>query len=350
MSKSAKKPPSLLAFSRSLSPSHFLMYSAAAVGAAELTPVSVREEPLRGLNATSKTTNDEKVQAVLQVVESAELAAGHEVLVLQGRVLVRNQSHQPHSCNDPQFVQAHQQVLAAFAAENGHVELARRYAVNLACGNFAWRNALEAESVRVQVEWPGNRVVFENLLPDTRTPFDFAASAYDAHRGDLERLSQALASALMHTGCRGTSFRVRVDLVMGLGARVYPSQEWSSKTHAEESKQRWDNEKGVTRVLAKHKLADGSTQAIVNDRKVGNALRVIDTWYPEGDESRPIAVEPFGASAHEARAFRPTTPASFFSLVEKVAAAEALTPQERLYYVAVCIRGGVFGAKQKESA
>lgn len=139
--------------------------------------------------------------------------------------------------------------------------------------------------------------------------------------------------------------QLRVEYRMGLGARVYASQEWAAEDFKRESKRRWPGGEGVTRVLAKLRLPNGERQAIINDRKAGNALRVIDNWYPGADTSRPIAVEPYGASSHEARSYRRTT-GSIYELLRRVAAGESarFTREERLFYAAVCIRGGVFGA------
>lgn len=346
------KMPSVLSFVRSINPGHVLMYSASKVGAAanELTPLEVREEPLRGLNATLKTKEEEKSRAILQVVESSQLAAGDSVLVLVGKVLVRNQMAVPHSCNEKPFF-AMQQALVEEAREAGDLlELARRYALTIALGGWAWRNALEAQSLTVTVSWgPANsktQATFVDLLPAQSDMFDFDSPEYEPHRADLNLLASELHVALATNGARGVNFALRADIVMGEGARVYPSQEWASTEMQKESVENWKGGKGVTRTLAKLKAPNGTYQAIINDRKVGNALRVIDTWYPTATPTTPIAVEPFGANSHQGVAHRTGSSDSVFGIISAIVKGDKLTREQRLFYIAACIRGGVFGGSE----
>lgn len=346
------KTPSVLAFSRSINPGHMLMFSAPRVGLSydDLAPLSVRDEPLRGLNATSKTKEEEKSMAVLQVVESAELAAGDSVLVLMGKVLVRHQSGTPHSCNEKDFFAQHQAIVAEAKAAGDFKELAARYAVTMAMGGWAWRNALEAETLTVSVSWgqgdSRNDVWFVDLLPAEKDMFDLNSPEYEAHKASLTKLAGAIEEALAVDTLRGQNFTLRADIVLGLGARVYPSQEWASTEMQKASVENWKGGKGVTRTLAKLKAPDGRTQAIMNDRKIGNALRVIDTWYPKASPNCPIAVEPYGANSHQSVAYRGGASDSVFGAVGMIAKGEKLNREQRLFYMATCIRGGVFGGAE----
>jgi len=346
------KTPSVLAFARSINPGHFLMFSAPAVGSDALTPLSVREEPLRGLNATAKSKEEEKSSAILQVVESAELTAGHPVLSLVGKILVRAGTAEPHSCNEREFSSLHQSIVGEAKANGSFSELARRYALTIAFGAWAWRNALEAESLTVFVNWnsQGNKhsLQFTDVLPAADNVFDYNAPEYAAHKAALEELSAAIETALTNDDARGINFQVRADITMGVGARVYPSQEWASAEAQRKSKERWPGGEGVTRILAKVKTPEGYTQAIINDRKVGNALRVIDTWYPGATPDAPIAVEPYGGNSHQSIAFRTKSGDSMFGIVSQLAAGKAAISQEqRMFYLATCIRGGVFAGEGK---
>jgi len=346
------KTPSVLAFARSINPGHFLMFSAPAVGADTLTPLSVREEPLRGMNATAKTKEEEKSSAVLQVVESAELTAGHPVLSLVGKILVRAGMAEPHSCNEREYSALHQSIVEAAKADGSFAELARRYALTIAFGAWAWRNALEAESLTVFVDWAADgkshSLQFTDLLPASGNAFDYAAPEYAAHKAALDELSAAIETALTDDSGRGINFQIRGDVTMGLGARVYPSQEWASAEAQRKSKERWPGGEGVTRILAKIKTPEGQTQAIINDRKVGNALRVIDTWYPGATPDAPIAVEPYGGNSHQSIAFRTKSSDSMFGIITQLAAAKApISQEQRMFYLAACIRGGVFAGEGK---
>lgn len=341
--------PSLLSFARSLSPSHMLMYSAPHMSGDDNldVPVTVREEPLRGLNATASTPESKRDEAVLQVVESAELAPGHTVLVLKGRLLVKNHIWQPYSCNEPGFVERHGGVLTSLkdSGAQGFRELAVRYAIQLACGGIGWRNHAEATEHAVIVEHSGQQLRFQTLYRDADDPFNVGAASYAGHRDQIATLAGWIEDALTRSNGRGSQLKLRLEYLMGIGSRVYASQEWASTDVAQESVRRWPGGRGITRVLAKLRLPSGERQAIINDRKAGNALRTIDTWYPGAARNRPISIEPYGASSHEGRAHRATN-GSLYQIMQRVAVDNAgtLTQEEMLFYAAVCIRGGVFGA------
>lgn len=349
-------PPALLAFAGSVRPSHMLLYSAPACGspASELVPLSVRYEPLRGLNATSKTKEDEKSKPILAVVESAELAPGHSVLVLVGTIKVLKQAFMPQSCDKPQFFKRHAAAMESAVAAGDFAMLAQRYALTIAMGGWTWRNGLEAETQMVQVSWrerlangtrQERRVVFDDLLPAEADLFDFNQPEYAPYKDDLQLLANAIERALVSKSVRCLLLEVRADVVMGLGSRVYPSQEWASEQSKRESKENWPGGDGLARILAKLKTPAGGLQAIINERKVGNALRTIDTWYPGGSPNTPIPTEAYGANAH-LRVVHRSGAESVFGAVRAVDANAALTPDQRLYYTAMTLRGGVFGSKE----
>jgi CRISPR-associated protein Csy3 len=89
----------------------------------------------------------------------------------------------------------------------------------------------------------------------------------------------------------------------------------------------------------------------MHSQKIGNALRTIDTWYPDYSEvnTGPIAVEPYGAVTNLGKAYRnPKEKADFFTLFDRFARGETLEDKNDEHYVmAVLIRGGVFGESDK---
>ncbi|WP_157270428.1 type I-F CRISPR-associated protein Cas7f/Csy3 [Azohydromonas aeria] len=343
--------PSILSFARTLEPSHMLMFSAPAMAStlSEMVPVTIREEPLRGLNATSKTPLEKRDQAILQVIESSELALGHEVLVLRGRLLIKNRYAIPQACSEPGFLPLHAQVLEQVrGADAGIVELSTRYAIQTACGMLGWRNYLTAERHWVTVESGSEQLEFDNMLRDEADPFSLDTASYETHRRQLQTLKEWIADALLRDTGQGLMLHLQARYRLGLGARVYPSQEWPSEDQKRASQRRWPGGEGVTRMLAKLRRPDGGLQAIINDRKAGNTLRQIDTWYPDARRNKPIAVEPYGANSHEARAYRRTT-GSMKEIIERLArgGTQALSREERMFYAACCIRGGVFGGSDE---
>jgi CRISPR-associated protein Csy3 len=333
--------PKVLSHSRALSPGHVVMFSTSSEGS-EVSPIIVREEPLRGLNASAKSVSDKKeTEAVLQVVESAELAPNHDTLVLRGKITATKALLAPHACNEPSYTDAHEKIIQS-AAEQGLIkELANRYALNILSGQWGWRNALESSSVKVTVKWNVGGVTQSvsamDLLPSATDTFNLELPEYVAYVDAIETLGTAIAESILRKKGYSTIFSVEAHLHMGIAARVYPSQEWASETMKKESLVRWPGGKGVTRVLAKL----GGKQAIINDRKSGNAMRVVDTWYAEGKEGAPIAVEPYGANSHHSTAHR-SSKGSIFEIIGKLCDKQPLSREETLFYVASCIRGGVY--------
>src|SRR5690606_4172147 len=72
---------------------------------------------------------------------------------------------------------------------------------------------------------------------------------------------------------------------IGNGQEVFPSQELILD--------RGDKKGQKSKTLySVTDLAANVPQAAIHSQKIGNALRTIDTWYPDSQELGPIAVEP----------------------------------------------------------
>ena len=80
-------------------------------------------------------------------------------------------------------------------------------------------------------------------------------------------------------------------------------------------------------------------------------MRTIDTWYPQADESGPIAVEPYGSVTTQGRAFRQPSKdkTDFYALLDNWLIRDKVPPAENQHFVmAMLIRGGVFGDSGKD--
>ena len=125
---------------------------------------------------------------------------------------------------------------------------------------------------------------------------------------------------------------------VGKAQEVYPSEELVlDKGKGEKSKILYDV-KGI---------------AAIHSQKIGNALRSIDTWYPEfldpETSAGPIAIEPYGAVTNLGKAYRtPSAKQDFYSFFDVWARGEKLSRVEDEHYVmATLVRGGVFGESDK---
>ncbi|WP_181443708.1 type I-F CRISPR-associated protein Cas7f/Csy3, partial [Legionella pneumophila] len=93
--------------------------------------------------------------------------------------------------------------------------------------------------------------------------------------------------------------------------------------------------------------------AAMHSQKIGNALRTIDTWYPEFSDpvssAGPIAIEPYGAVTNLGKAFRtPADKQDFYTFFDTWARGGELSRVEDEHYMmAVLVRGGVFGESDK---
>ena len=147
---------------------------------------------------------------------------------------------------------------------------------------------------------------------------------------ELKELAGVIASAL--AGEQHLLLEVVAYVRMGSGQEVFPSQELIL------DRGRGDKSKTLYHV---------SDIAGIHSQKLGNAIRTIDTWYPnENDEDLgPIAVEPYGSVTTQGKAYRqPKQKADFYSLLDNWMIKDQVPSKENQHFVmATLIRGGVFG-------
>jgi CRISPR-associated protein Csy3 len=88
--------------------------------------------------------------------------------------------------------------------------------------------------------------------------------------------------------------------------------------------------------------------AAIHSQKIGNALRSIDTWYPEAESNGPIAIEPYGSVTTQGKAYRqPKQKLDFYTLLDRwLLKDETPAIEQQHYVIATLIRGGVFGATE----
>ena len=143
---------------------------------------------------------------------------------------------------------------------------------------------------------------------------------------------------VMEQGLSGQShvlLRVEAFVRLGDGQEVFPSQELIL-------------DKGQSKKSKTLYTVDG--MAGMHSQKLGNALRSIDTWYPDAAEQGPIAVEPYGSVTTQGKAYRqPAKNMDFYSLLDGWLIKDKAPDVEQQHFVmATLIRGGVFGDAAKE--
>ena len=332
------KTASVLAFERKLDPSDALLYGGnwdERDNSQEWTPITLREKSVRGTisnrlkgGATDPAKLDAAIQNPnLQTVDVAALPADADTLKVKFTLRVLGGTGQPSACNDAAYRQKLIDTVNCYVQAHGFGELAARYATNLANGRFLWRNRIGAEQIEIAVSQ------FEGGQPKASWTFDaLAHSLRDAKTGNEGAALSALA-ALIADGLSGRThvlLEVTAFVRVGNGLEVFPSQELIL------DRGRGDKSKTLYAV---------DDIAAIHSQKIGNALRTIDTWYPEAAENGPIAVEPYGSVTTQGKAYRqPKAKVDFYNLLDNWIIKDEVPDLEQQHFViATLIRGGVFG-------
>lgn len=331
---------SVLAFERKLDPSDALLYAGrwSERDAGTWQPIEIREKSVRGTISNRLKTKDRdpakldaSIQAPnLQTVDVAALPADADTLKVRFTLRVLGGAGTPSACNDADYQAKLLATVRAYVEQHGFAELGRRYAASLANGRFLWRNRIGAEAVDVRIARLQNgeavqRWTFDGLSLPLRS---FAAHA------EVDSLGQVIADGLAGKG--HLLLEVTAFVRIGDGQEVFPSQELILDR---------GDKGGKSKTL--YHVGD---VAAIHSQKIGNALRTIDTWYPEAGELGPIAVEPYGSVTSQGKAYRqPKDKADFYSLFDAWVLNDAAPSAEQQHYViANLIRGGVFGAAEEK--
>ncbi|AFJ02200.1 CRISPR type I-F/YPEST-associated protein Csy3 [Methylophaga frappieri] len=333
---------SVLAFEKKLVPSDGYMYGCQWDNKSEAAPLSLNEKSVRGtisnrlkpaLQKDPAALNNEVEKPNLQTVDACSLGTEQDTLKLHFTLKVLGGLKQPSACNNAAFKEGYQQAVSSYLETQGMRELAKRYALNIANARFLWRNRFGAEAILVQVK---------ALNKGAEQSWEFDALELNPRdmevtTADVESLADRIASALS-----SDNDFLMLDITcyakVGKAQDVYPSEELVL-----------DKGKGnKSKILYS---VDG--MAAMHSQKLGNAMRTIDTWYPEHDDAvasaGPIAIEPYGAVTNLGKAFRtPADKQDFYTFFDSWARGGELARVEDEHYVmGVLVRGGVFGESDK---
>ncbi|PCJ39523.1 MAG: type I-F CRISPR-associated protein Csy3 [SAR86 cluster bacterium] len=337
---------SVLAFEKKLVPSDGYMYGTSWGNKSEATPLQLREKSVRGTisNRFNKKDSkaflddpmklDAKVESPnLQRVDACALEPHQDTLKLHFTLKVLGGITQPSACNNAPFKQSYSVAAQSYIDNQGFTELATRYATNIANARFLWRNRVGAEKIEVQVN-AKNKTLNQSWTFDAT---QFNLRNFDETNNAVAELATLIAGVLASED-EFLLLDINCFVQVGIAQEVYPSEELVlDKGKGEKSKILYD----VNDIAAMH------------SQKIGNAIRTIDTWYPdfsnEEQSAGPIAVEPYGAVTNLGRAYRtPKDKQDFYTFFDTWARGEQLVNIDDEHYVmAVLVRGGVFGESDK---
>ena len=331
---------SVLAFEKKLVPSDGYMYGTNWNNREQVTPLKVQEKSVRGtisnrLKAAIKNDpqklNAEVEKANLQRVDSCALEPEQDTLKLHFTVKVLGGLTQPSACNNPLFKQSFSEAAQKYIDTHGFTELARRYALNIANARFLWRNRLGSEQIEVQVS-AKNKSLQKKW---TFNAAQFSIRDFENTTDDINELATCIAQVLSSKD-EFVLLDITCYVQIGKAQEVYPSEELVL-------------DKGKGKDKKSKILYAVNNIAAMHSQKLGNALRTIDTWYPEFNNPEqsvgPIAIEPYGAVTNLGKAYRtPKDKKDFYSLFDPWTQGESLSSVNDEHYVmAVLVRGGVFG-------
>jgi CRISPR-associated protein Csy3 len=356
MAKNELKTASVLAFERKLDPSDVLFQAGHwddRDQPQKWTPIAVREKSVRGTISNRLKTKDQdpaKLDASiqnpnLQTVDVATLPNDADTLQARFTLRILGGAGVPSACNNAAYQEKLLQTVSGYKQNQGFAELAKRYAHNLANGRFLWRNRMGAEQIEVHVCHRQNG--------DAAQTWNFDALSFSLRNFDAPNSAQADLSELagvIEQGLNGDAFvllEITAYARMGNGQEVYPSQELildKGDKKGQKSKTLYSIPTPATKPGQETLNA-----AAMHSQKIGNALRTIDTWYPnpDGEALGPIAVEPYGSVTSQGRAYRqPKAKMDFYNLLDRwVLKDQAPAVEQQHYVLANLIRGGVFGEK-----
>ena len=316
--------PAVLAFSRKLEVSDALMTSGMWQDIGESKhwkPIELHEKRNRATKSQYGAKDDEKSEPNLSWGDDAVLPHDADTLRVRFSLKILGQIDQPTACDRPEFEEQLKQVVKNYRDNITFKELATRYASNIVNGRFLWRNRVGADSIALHIKYKDNLWKFN--------AYDYALNQFTLPTAESE-LGKLIA--VIDNGLSGNSFEyieVTAYAKMGLlGQHVWPSQEMVL-------------DKGdKSRILFKL-----DNCAAIHSEKIGNALRTIDTWYEQGNEISPIAIEPYGSVTSRGKAFRKSKN-DFYTLLKAWLINQDTVPKEQQHYImATLIRGGVFGGK-----
>ncbi|CAH9064524.1 CRISPR-associated protein Csy3 [Pseudoalteromonas holothuriae] len=334
---------SVLAFEKKLVTSDGHMYGTTWQNRlSEVKPLALNEKSVRGTisNRLKKAIKDDPAKlnaevekANLQKVDACALAPEQDTLNLKFTVKVLGGITEPSACNNALFKQSYCNAARTYIETHQFTELARRYATNLANGRFLWRNRVGAEQIEVNVTAKNSQVNKSWTFDATQ----FSTKHFDHNEAELIELASDIAHVLASDDDY-LLLDINCFVQVGRAQEVYPSEELVlDKGKGEKSKELYD----VQGIAAMH------------SQKLGNAIRTIDTWYPEFTDLEasvgPIAVEPYGAVTSRGKAYRtPAEKQDFYTFFDAWARGEKLAEAAQEHYVmATLVRGGVFGESDK---
>jgi CRISPR-associated protein Csy3 len=316
--------------------------------AERLVPISVIRHGIRGINNTPKGED----VANIQRTESAKTAASATGLAVEFSYRTLPADRLLFGCSDPAYRRAAEGFIARFFVRGvpEFDEVCLRYARNILNGRWLWRNRMLGE---VSVTATSGQKTYQGV--GTRL------SDFNDYTEDEKALAQnVIASGFLGGQGDALALTVQGRVLFGFTGQteIFPSQNMVTNKPKGFARSLYKvdmvSRKELVSILSGAKkdgedagefMADmiDMGRAALRDQKIGNAIRTIDTWYPEY-AGLPIPVEPNGASLESNTLHRKSEAVNAKGLLRKI---DEIVPSatfnpDAAYLIALIVRGGVF--------
>ena len=328
------KIPTNYAHSRSISPSAAALFSYKSDSKESKQLLKITEVTAVGTISNQKDIKNNNGKSLEnsnpQTIDTCYLPLDHDSLEMQFTVAFCSESMNPHSCNDPVFMQAIRDLTAAYSELGGYEFLAKLYLDNIFSAKMLWRNGL-ADDIYVHM------TPLRSDLPTLLSP----------EGKDYNELVKQVGMALA-----GQRKRIVIKVLaggwLGDGQEVFPSQEFTQKSNEKTAK---------SKTLARINVKGETDIASMHPQKIGNAIRQIDSWYTGFSElKKALPIDPACVNKPEFKAYRlKDTKRDLYSLFENnlLGFIDELKDAKSIddinvdihFVIANLIRGGVFGGK-----
>jgi CRISPR-associated protein Csy3 len=349
MASVLKKLPGVLSFQRGTIVTDGLFYNIFDDG--HVSPVPVIRHGIRGtqnINRTETTAGSASATAKrenvsnIQTTDSAKLDPAAVALRVRLELRFIDLAQLLFACapgktDKPEDIALMRSSYVDFVnrakASPGLMEVACRYARNLANGRFLWRNRAIARNIRIDVASDGAALASFSAL-------DIPLNTFGDYSTDEKKVAEVIAAGMRGDRSAHLAASATVDLGVQGAVEVFPSQNYLE-----------NKDKGFARPLYcvgevpanqdQHGIRELG-QAAFREQKIANALRTFDTWYSAyGERGVPIPIEPNGASLDAQEFFRNGKAESGFRLMSQLSAIDPASA-EGMFMIACLIRGGVF--------
>jgi CRISPR-associated protein Csy3 len=316
-------------------------------------PVYVVRHGIRGTQNINDGKGNEETAANgarnvsnIQITETAKLESSADALVVRFGLSMLDMAGSLDSCvaankaDGKMMRDTFEDFVNRAKASAGIVEVARRYARNIANGRWLWRNRTIAKLIEIEVSAQSRVLAKFNAKSIPTNTFG------DYSEGEI-KVADELVKQMRGASLDGLTVVARLTMPTKGATEVFPSQNYVE-----------NKPKGFARPLYKlghpEKVVHGEIRdtrimgrAALRDQKIFNAIRTIDTWYPAFEETAfPIAVEPLGASLGQQEFYR-SGKASSFDMLKRLAQIDPDSP-EGMFCIAALDRGGVYGESDKK--